>query len=57
MNSNQVIRAEAVEATFNIYTDDEKSQLLSVTRIEQPVALDSDGRAIPGWVPSLLYSF
>ena len=46
--TDQIIRSEAVETTFNIYTDYEKLKLLSVVRVEQSLALDADGKAIPG---------
>ena len=49
-NSQNLVRSEVVETTFNLYSDAEKKASLSVCKIQVHSSLDMNGRAIPGWV-------
>ena len=45
--NNKIVRSEVKETIFNLYTDNEKLTSLSCCKIDQPFALDSNGKAIP----------
>lgn len=47
-NSQNLVRSEVVETTFNLYSDAEKKASLSVVKIQAHSSLDMNGRAIPG---------
>lgn len=49
-SSQNIIRSEVTEATFNLMSDAEKQGSLSVIKIQTQSALDANGRAIPGLV-------
>lgn len=48
LNSQNIVRSEVTETTFNLLSDVEKRNSLSVRKIESQSALDANGRAIPG---------
>lgn len=47
-SSQNLVRSEVVETTFNLYSDAEKKASLSVVKIQAHSSLDVNGRAIPG---------
>jgi hypothetical protein len=48
LGSQNIVRSEVTETTFNLLSDAEKRTSLSVCRIESHSALDANGRAVPG---------